>query len=212
MSSPVAAALRDDGYAAAVAANGRLGLQQAPNHDLLIVDVMMPAMNGLDMVRELRSRGHRMPVIFLTAKDGVEHRLKGLELGDDYVVKPFFLAELLARVKLQLQRAQRERDVFEFEDLELDLRSRRAARGGGVIYLSNTEFALLELICRTPGVPVSKRVILREIWGSETACSPNVVEVYIGYLRAKLEARGRPRLLHTIKGVGYVLSRRAPKS
>ena len=107
MSTPVAAALRDEGYVVTVAPNGRIGLQQAPGHDVLVVDVMMPAWNGFDMVRELRIRGHLMPVVFLTAMDGVEHRIEGLEIGDDYLVKPFFLAELLARVRIQIRRAQR---------------------------------------------------------------------------------------------------------
>jgi two-component system response regulator MprA len=176
---------------------------------LLIVDVMMPAMNGLDMVRGLRARGHQMPVIFLTAKDSVENRVEGLAIGDDYLVKPFFLAELLARVQLQIRHARRAGDVLEYEDLQLDLRSRKAIRDGESIYLSNTEFALLELMFRTPETPVSKRVILKEVWGSETNYSPNVVEVYIGYLRGKLEAKGRSRLLQTMKGVGYILSSRA---
>ena len=209
MSTPLAAALREEGYFVSVAGNGRLGLQAAPTHDVLIVDVMMPAMNGLDMVRELRARGHQMPVIFLTAKDAVEHRVEGLEIGDDYLVKPFFLAELLARVRLQIRHARRTGDILEYDDLQLDLRSRKAIRGSEAIYLSNTEFALLELLFRTPETPVSKRVILKEVWGSETNFSPNVVEVYIGYLRGKLEAKGRSRLLQTMKGVGYILSSRA---
>ncbi|HLK14919.1 MAG TPA: response regulator transcription factor [Fimbriimonadaceae bacterium] len=209
MAAPVASALRDDGYAVTVASNGRTGLKEAPNHDVLIVDVMMPAMNGFEMVRELRARGHFMPVIFLTAKDGVDHRVEGLTIGDDYLVKPFFLAELLARVKLLVRQAQRASEIVEYGDLQLDLRSRKAIRGGESIYLSNTEFSLLELLFRTPETPVSKRAILREVWGSETNYSPNVVEVYVGYLRAKLEAGGGPRLLHTLKGVGYVLSNRA---
>ncbi|MHB8636862.1 MAG: response regulator transcription factor [Fimbriimonadaceae bacterium] len=212
MAAPVASALRDEGYDVTVAANGRIGLQLASSHEVLIVDVMMPAMNGFDMVRELRVRGHHMPVIFLTAKDGVDHRVEGLEIGDDYLAKPFFLAELLARVRLQVRRIRRAADVLEFEDLKLDLRSRKADRGGETIYLSNTEFALLELLFRTPETPVAKRVILKEVWGSELNYSPNVVEVYVGYLRAKLEAGGRPRLLHTVKGVGYLLSSRAANS
>jgi|SRR5579862_6463365 len=212
MAGPVAAALRDEGYLVTVAPNGKIGLHSAPGHDVLVVDVMMPAMNGFDMVRELRARGHQMPVLFLTAKDAVEHRVEGLEIGDDYLVKPFFLAELLARVRLQVRRAQRLSDVLEYDDLKLDLRSRKATRSGVAIYLSNTEFALLELIFRTPEAPVSKRLILKEVWGSEVNYSPNVVEVYVGYLRAKLEANGRPRLLHTLKGVGYILTNRAADS
>src|SRR5579863_3019748 len=124
MSSPIASALREAGYSAMVASNGRIGLRDAPGNDLLIVDVMMPAMGGFDMVRELRTRGHQMPVIFLTAKDAVEHRVEGLEIGDDYLVKPFFLAELLARVKLQLRHADQLAEKVEYADLELDLRKR----------------------------------------------------------------------------------------
>lgn len=206
MAEPLASSLREEGFDVSLAANGKIGLSMAAGHELLIVDVMMPSMDGFEMVRRIRALGHTMPVIFLTAKDAVDSRVQGLELGDDYLVKPFYLEELLARVRLRLRHALRSADTLTYADLTVDVRARSASRGGHPIYLSNTEFLLLELLLREPGRPVPKRVILREVWNDAGTYSPNVVEVYIGYLRNKLEAHGGTRLIRTVKNVGYMVA------
>jgi two-component system, OmpR family, response regulator MprA len=206
MSQLLEQALEESGYAVSVAENGREGLKKAPEHDLLIVDVMMPVLNGFDMVRELRELGNKTPVLFLTAKDAVSDRVKGLDLGgDDYLMKPFKLEELLARVRALLRRSSIGQDTLEFADLWMDRRARKVRRGDRWLYLSNTEFSLLEQLLLHRGEPVSKQTLLREVWNDDSARDENVVEVYINYLRSKMEVLGMPRLVQTVRGKGYIL-------
>ena len=210
MASLLEEALRESGFAVTLAANGKEGLRLAPEHDLIVADIMMPFMNGLEMVRGIRADGLRVPVLFLTARDAVADRVRGLEVGgDDYLLKPFALAELVARVRALLRRAREAGDVLEFDDLWLDRREKQARRGEDWLFLSRTEFAVLEAFMLAPGVPLAKTSLLRDVWHDDASRNDNIVEVYVGYLRQKTEARGRPRLLHTVRGVGYVLETRA---
>lgn len=202
-------AFRESGFDVTLAANGREGLRLAPNHDVLVVDVMMPVMNGFEMVRALRTISNQTPVLFLTAKDAIADRVTGLQIGaDDYLLKPFALEELLARVHALLRRARAARDVLEYADLWLDRRERQARRGDDWLFLSNTEFTLLETFLLTPERPLPKAALLRDVWHDSVARDDNIVEVYVSYLRTKLEIKGRARLLHTVRGQGYVLERR----
>lgn len=202
-------AFRESGFDVALAANGREGLLLAPGCDVLVVDVMMPVMNGFEMVRQLRGSGVREPVLFLTAKDAVSDRVKGLELGgDDYLLKPFALEELLARVRALLRRSREGQDVLEYADLWLDRRERKARRGEDWLFLSNTELAVLEAFMLSPETALSKATLLRDVWHDDAARDDNIVEVYVSYLRGKLELWGKPRLLHTVRGAGYILQNR----
>lgn len=206
MSTLLAQVLRESGFEVTVAGNGRDGLKEAPGQDLLIVDVMMPEMNGFQMVRQLRSSGRSVPVLFLTARDSPGDIVKGLDLGgDDYLVKPFRLVELLARVRALIRRSRDNRTELQFGDLWIDLNTRQVKRGDARIYLSNTEFALLELLARTPGQPVAKGTIMREVWNDTEERDDNLVEVYINYLRTKLEVGKLPRIIFTVRGKGYML-------
>lgn len=206
-------ALQESGYAVTTAENGREALKKVAGQDLLVVDVMMPLMNGFDMVRELRAQGNQAPVLFLTAKDATSAKVKGLDIGgDDYLVKPFKLDELLARIRALLRRSAATQDVLEFADLWIDRRSRKVRRGERWIYLSNTEFSLLEQLALRPGDAVSKQTLLKEVWNDDTFRDENVVEVYINYLRSKLEVLGMSRLVHTVRGKGYVLEARNEES
>lgn len=208
MGSLLQQALTESGFQTQLAGNGRDGLRLAPGQDLLIVDVMMPTMNGWQLVRELRDNAHRMPVLFLTARDSVADRVKGLDLGDDYLLKPFALEELFARVRALMRRAQSSQDVLQFDNLWLARRSHDARRGDRWLHLSQTEFAVLEMLVLKAGTPVPKSAILREVWRDDATRDDNIVEVYISYLRAKLEAMGGSRLIHTVRGAGYVLESR----
>ena len=202
-------AFRESGFDVIVAANGRDGLRLAPERDVLVVDVMMPVMGGFEMVRALRAAANRVPVLFLTAKDAVSDRVEGLEIGgDDYLLKPFALEELLARVRALLRRAREGHDVLEYADLWLDRRERKARRGADWLFLSNTEFAVLESFLLAPETPLAKSTLLRDVWHDDAMRDDNIVEVYVSYLRNKTETMGKPRLLHTVRGVGYVLERR----
>ena len=204
-------ALRLAGYQVELAADGeealvRLGLQPGAT-DLVVLDVLMPRMDGLDVCRALRRRGDDVPVLMLTARDEVADRVAGLDAGaDDYVVKPFALEELFARVRALLRRAGNGTDeVLRFADLELDPRRYEARRGGEAIHLTRTEFALLELFLRNPRQVLTRSLIFERVWGYDFGPSSNSLEVYVGYLRRKTEAGGRPRLIHTVRGVGYAL-------
>jgi two-component system, OmpR family, response regulator MprA len=197
-----------EGYSVAVAASGDAALmrtlERAP--DLIVLDVMLPGMDGLEVARRLRAAGDNVPILMLTARDAVADRVKGLEVGaDDYLVKPFANEELLARVKAMLRRTQAERqEVLRYADVELDTGTRLAHRRGREIELSPTEYELLSLFLRRPRQVLTRDIILDRVWGMDFEGSSNVMEVYVGYLRTKLEAEGESRLIHTVRGVGYV--------
>ena len=185
-----------------------LPLVQAHRPDLLIVDWMMPKMDGLAFVRRLRDEEDKTLVLMLTARDAIENRVEGLESGaDDYLVKPFAPAELVARVHAMLRRveAKPENQKVTYADVTLDPSTREARRGDMVMQLTVTEFNLLHLLLRHPRQVLERRQILNEVWGYDFGGDDNVLEIYIGYLRRKLEAEGQPRLIHTVRGVGYSL-------
>jgi two-component system response regulator MprA len=197
--------LAEDG-AQALAAIGR----SAP--DALVVDVMMPRLDGLETTRALRAAGNDLPVLVLTARDSVGDRVEGLDAGaDDYLTKPFALEELLARLRALLRRVQPRPDgedadeTLVFADLSLDLATREVRRGERLIDLTRTEFTLLEMFLRRPRRVLDRSFILEEVWGYDFPTTANSLEVYVGYLRRKTEAAGEPRLIHTVRGVGYVL-------
>ncbi|WP_297851767.1 response regulator transcription factor [uncultured Corynebacterium sp.] len=205
-----------NGYDVALAQDGMQALEliESEQPDLTILDVMMPRLDGLDVCRELRSKGYDRPILMLTARDGVAERVAGLDAGaDDYLPKPFALEELLARVRALLRRAQA--DALDptlgssaelvFDDLHLDTVTRDVRRGDRRITLTRTEFALLELLMRNARRVLSRQTILEEVWGQDFPSSGNALEVYIGYLRRKTEAGGEARLIQTVRGVGYVL-------
>ncbi|MDA8033861.1 MAG: response regulator transcription factor [Actinomycetota bacterium] len=198
------------GYRVETAADGagalRLLAAEAP--DALVLDVAMPGVDGLEVCRRLRAAGDRTPVLMLTARDGVDDRVAGLDAGaDDYLVKPFALEELLARIRALLRRAGPEDagTVLRFGDLTLEPGSRLVRRGAREMELTRTEFLLLELFLRHPGQVLTREVISANVWGYEAYPASNSLDVYVGYLRRKTEAEGEPRLLQTVRGVGYVL-------
>ncbi|WP_300611655.1 response regulator transcription factor [Corynebacterium sp.] len=209
-----------NGYAVLLAADGEEALDkvQSERPDMAILDVMMPKLDGLEVCRELRSQGDDIPILLLTARDSVSERVAGLDAGaDDYLTKPFALEELLARTRSLVRRAARpaavdtqQVEILKFEDLELDPATRDVTRGGRQISLTRTEFALLELLLRNPRKVLSRTTILEDVWGYDFPTSGNALEVYIGYLRRKTEADGEPRLIQTVRGVGYVLRETAP--
>jgi len=198
-----------EGYAVDVATDGRTGLNLARDHapDLVVLDWMLPGMDGLEVCHRLRMGGS-MPVLMLTAKDTIQDRVQGLDAGaDDYMVKPFNLDELLARIRALLRRTQPERiHVRKFADLTLDTGSREASRGNKLIQLTAKEYELLELFLRHPRQVLTREIIFDRVWGYDFGGESNVLEVYIRYLRQKLEIEETlPRLIHTVRGVGYVL-------
>ena len=204
-------ALRLAGYEVELAANGeealvRLGLEPGAA-DLVVLDVLMPKLDGLEVCRRLRRIGNGVPILMLTARDDVDDRVAGLDAGaDDYVVKPFALEELFARVRALLRRSGNgTEDVLRFSDLELDPRRYEVRRAGEPIALTRTEFSLLELLMRNPRQVLTRSLIFERVWGYDFGPSSNSLEVYIGYLRRKTEAGDRPRLIHTVRGVGYTL-------
>jgi two-component system, OmpR family, response regulator MprA len=203
-------ALELDGYSVELAADGlealRL-LEDGGRAEVVILDVMMPGLDGLEVCRRLRRGGNRVPVLMLTARDEVENRVAGLDAGaDDYVTKPFALEELLARVRALLRRTGAEAgDVLRFADLELDPGTREVRRGGDLVELTRTEFSLLELFLLNPRQVLTRSVIFERVWGYDFGYASNSLDVYIGYLRRKTEAGGRPRLIQTVRGVGYAL-------
>lgn len=201
--------LQEAGYAVDVAADGDEALWLATNHtyDAMILDVMMPGKDGISVMRQLRREGSTTPAIMASARGEVEDRIHGLDAGaDDYLVKPFSLAELLARLRAMLRRQRPElRDVLCIGDLEIDLRSRQVKRGERRIELTNREFALLEFLATASPNPVPKTAIVERVWDQHFDSGTNVVNVYVRYLRAKLEQNGEPQLIHTIRGVGFAL-------
>jgi two-component system response regulator MprA len=204
-------ALRLEGYQVTMAGDGdeALRLVAESSHDAVVLDVLMPGMDGLEVCRVLRTAGIRTPVLMLTARDAVSDRVAGLDAGaDDYLVKPFALEELLARLRALLRRTSREegeRDVLLFADLVLDADAHEARRGDRRIELTRTEFLLLELLMLNPRRVLTREVIFDRVWGYDFGPTSNSLEVYVGYLRRKTEADGGPRLIHTVRGVGYVL-------
>jgi len=197
-----------EGYTVDTALGGQEGLQLAREHspDLVILDIMMPGMDGLEVCRRFRTEGN-VPVLMLTARDGVADRVVGLNAGaDDYLVKPFAFEELLARVRALLRRGQAPLpEQLEYGDLLLDTGSRRALRQGQEVKLTTTEYRLLELFLRHPHQVLPKEMLLERVWGYDFGGDSNVLEVYIRYLRNKLETAGGSRLIHTMRGSGYVL-------
>ena len=198
-----------EGYHVTVAPNGLDGLTIARDAqpDLLILDWMLPGISGLDICLRLRSTGVQVPIIMLTAKDEVPDRVTGLNAGaDDYVTKPFSMEELLARVKARLRRTQaNDPDKLQFEDLILNGLTREVYRGSQLIELTAKEFDLLEFMLRNPRQVITRDRILEKVWGYDFMGESNIIEVYIRALRIKLEASNSKRLLHTVRGVGYVL-------
>ena len=202
--------LTEAGFLADLARTGTDGLHLAitGDYDLLVLDVMLPELNGWQLLETLRRNGNALPVLFLTARDQVEDRVKGLELGaDDYLVKPFAFSEFLARVRTLLRRGKSslEPTVLQIADLELDLLRRRVQRGGRRIDLTAKEFALLELLLRRQGEVLPRSLIASQVWDINFDSDSNVIEVAIRRLRAKMDDDFEPKLLRTIRGMGYVL-------
>ncbi|MDF5711685.1 MAG: response regulator transcription factor [Nostoc sp. S4] len=201
--------LNSEGYNINVAHDGITGLTLARelSPDLVILDWMLPGLSGLEICRRLRATGISIPVILLTAKDEVNDRVAGLDAGaDDYVVKPFSIEELLARIRAHLRRTQEtNQDILQFEDLSLSHRTRQVYRGNRAIELTAKEFDLLEYILLHPRQVFTKDQILQKVWGYDFMGNSNIIEVYIRYLRLKLEENHEKRLIHTVRGVGYVL-------
>jgi two-component system response regulator MprA len=205
-------ALELEGYEIELAADGQEALQRLEGNgesqpDAVILDVLMPNVDGLEVCRRLRKNGNRVPVLMLTARDEVENRVAGLDAGaDDYVTKPFALEELVARIRALLRRTSADDDeVLRFADLELDPGTREVRRGGQQIDLTRTEFALLELFLTNPRQVLTRSIIFERVWGYDFGFASNSLDVYIGYLRRKTEAGGMPRLIQTVRGVGYAL-------
>jgi len=198
-----------EGFAVDVASSGEAGLLLAHDSppDLVMLDIILPRIDGLEVLRRLRAPDPQLPILVLTAKDTPADQVQALAAGaDDYVVKPFTFAVLLARIRALLRRQQIERPtLLTFTDLKLDTISRQVHRGRREILLTALEFKLLHWFLEHPQQVVSKSILLRHVWGRDFAGSPNVVEVYVKQLRQKLEANGEPRLLHTLRGAGYVL-------
>jgi two-component system response regulator MprA len=203
-------ALELEGYEIELAADGSEALYRlegTEEPDAVILDVLMPGVDGLEVCRRLRGSGSKLPVLMLTARTEVEDRVAGLDAGaDDYVTKPFALEELLARVRALLRRTtDEEGEVVRFANLELDPTTREVTRGGRPIELTRTEFSLLELFMRNPRQVLTRTIIFERVWGYDFGYASNSLDVYIGYLRRKTEADGEPRLIQTVRGVGYAL-------
>jgi two-component system response regulator MprA len=204
-------ALRLNGYEVDLAVDGvdALNRVSASPPDAIVLDVLMPNMDGLEVCRRMRSFGDQTPILMLTAQDGVSERVAGLDAGaDDYLPKPFALEELLARLRALLRRASGDLesgDKLQFEDIVMDLTTFEVHRGDRNIELTRTEFSLLELFMRNPRQVLTRDVINERVWGYDFPTTSNSLEVYVGYLRRKLEAAGEPRLLQTMRGFGYAL-------
>jgi two-component system response regulator MprA len=206
-----------NGYTVDLAEDGVEALEAITNErpDALVLDVMMPRLDGLEVCRQLRSSGDDLPILVLTARDTVSERVSGLDAGaDDYLPKPFALEELLARLRALLRRTGPEDGgdgaVMTFADLTLDPSTRDVQRGNRLISLTRTEFSLLEMLIANPRRVLTRSRILEEVWGFDFPTSGNALEVYVGYLRRKTEAEGESRLIHTVRGVGYVLRETPP--
>jgi two-component system response regulator MprA len=206
-------ALELEGYHVELAADGQEALDRLATDgepDAMILDILMPGIDGLEVCRRVRREGRRLPVLMLTARDEVENRVAGLDAGaDDYVTKPFALDDLLARMRALLRRTTAgSGETLRFADLELDPKTREVRRGGEAIELTRTEFSLLELFLLNPRQVLTRSIIFERVWGYDFGFSSNSLDVYIGYLRRKTEVGGRPRLIQTVRGVGYALRER----
>ncbi|MFR9805510.1 response regulator transcription factor [Pseudonocardia sp. RS010] len=210
-----------NGYQVDLASDGLAALEavDAQRPDAMVLDVMMPRLDGLEVCRRMRAAGDELPILVLTARDAVSDRVAGLDAGaDDYLPKPFALEELLARLRALLRRrtvddiaaAAGQSPVLEFADLSLDPETREVRRGERSISLTRTEFSLLELLLSHPRRVLTRAQILEQVWGYDFPTTGNALEVYIGYLRRKTEAEGESRLIHTVRGVGYVLRETPP--
>ena len=211
--------LQFNGYDVDMASDGAeaLALVHSINPDVIIMDVMMPRLGGLDATRALRSAGNDVPILVLTARDAISDRVEGLDAGaDDYLAKPFALDELLARLRALLRRVVPASDdpddvpLLTFADLTLDPNTREVKRGERTISLTRTEFSLLQLFMERPKRVLGRSYILEEVWGFDFPTTANSLEVYVGYVRRKLESEGEKRLLHTVRGIGYVLRETPP--
>jgi two-component system response regulator MprA len=205
-------ALELEGYEVEIAEDGEAALARLasdPQPDAVILDILMPGIDGLEVCRRMRASGHGVPVLMLTARAEIDSRVAGLDAGaDDYLPKPFALAELLARLRAHLRRAgsdHAEGDALRFANLELHPGTREVRRAGEAIELTRTEFSLLELFLRNPRQVLTRSVIFERVWGYDFGPSSNSLDVYVGYLRRKTEAGGKTRLIHTVRGVGYAL-------
>jgi two-component system, OmpR family, response regulator MprA len=202
-------ALELEGYQVELAEDGESALDRLENGgqpDAVILDVLMPGIDGLEVCRRLREQGNEVPILMLTARAEVDSRVAGLDAGaDDYLPKPFALAELLARLRALMRRTGDTTDRLRFADLELDPGTREVRRGGDLIELTRTEFSLLELFLRNPRQVLTRSIIFERVWGYDFGPTSNSLDVYIGYLRRKTETGDRSRLIHTVRGVGYAL-------
>ena len=204
--------LEFNGYAVSLAADGAEALAGigSMGPDVVIMDVMMPRLDGIETTKALRKAGNDIPILVLTARDAVGDRVEGLDAGaDDYLTKPFALQELLARLRALLRRVVpadgAEDETLTFADLSMDIATREVRRGERLVELTRTEFTLLEMFLRRPRRVLERSFILEEVWGYDFPTTANSLEVYVGYVRRKTEAGGEPRLIHTVRGVGYVL-------
>jgi two-component system response regulator MprA len=205
-------ALGFEGYKVDLAGDGidALELVATEPPDAIVLDVLMPRMDGIELCKKLRAAGDATPILMLTARETVADRVVGLDAGaDDYLVKPFALQELLARLRALLRRVvpsnDEENETLSFADLSMDIATREVRRSGRLMELTRTEFTLLEMFLRRPRRVLERSFILEEVWGYDFPTTANSLEVYVGYLRRKTEAEGEPRLIHTVRGVGYVL-------
>ncbi len=204
-------ALQLEGYDVELASDGAEALDllaaEPAQPDAIVLDVLMPRLDGLEVARELRREGNSVPILMLTARAAVDDRVAGLDAGaDDYLVKPFALEELRARLRALLRRSgEGGREVLRFADLEMDTATREVKRAGEPIELTRTEFSLLELFLLNPRQVLTRSIIFERVWGYDFGYGSNSLDVYIGYLRRKTEAAGKPRLIHTVRGVGYAL-------
>lgn len=199
-------AMREAGYSPVVADNGAdaLRLASAGSYDIILLDVMIPEINGFEVTKRLRSLRVTTPILIITAKDAIEDKIEGLDSGaDDYIVKPFQIAELFARVRALLRRGASLPAVISVGDLTLDPATRQATRMGKTIYLSATEYSLLEYLMRNAGRVVTRSMILEHVWQYDFDGNDNVLDVYINYLRNKVDKRSKVQLIHTVRGVGY---------
>jgi len=211
--------LEFNGYQVELAGDGTTALDAISQNrpDAMVLDVMMPRLDGLEVARRLRTAGDDLPILVLTAREAVSDRVAGLDAGaDDYLPKPFALEELLARLRALLRRSSADADgdtpaeTLRFAELTLDPGTREVTRGERAISLTRTEFALLELLMSQPKQVLTRSRILEDVWGYDFPTSGNALEVYVGYLRRKTEAEGERRLIHTVRGVGYVLRETPP--